>query len=393
MACYKLNNKSWAGSPPTNPGGDVQTVCGKTICNPCAPSLTKSAPAPGVLDAPTPTLDLIANAKQLQSLEASLYANMEDLNRANPQAVDVQKELLARVNDVTNTKFQLFKLIDQRYQDTEDNLAHDRTALDAERRILEIAEAQLAQVRANVVNQRDYNTTQERIAEIDEYVFDSALGENKIIFTVFLGLIALAVELFIVNVLPGVLAKQNPGNTWQPSDFFKTIMNALMVVTVIVTVIYALKQTYETMGRSNRIYSEFVFGGLYDHPSGNGSPGETVWEHNEKFLTTLEKGTEQTASNLGQQAGATISSIEDTAKSGLQGIAHDTMAAAGSASRAGAGFIAGKQRKHVGGHLPKSAVADPAQSSGALAQTKQAPIQGAHPAGKHSAMVETFAAF
>jgi hypothetical protein len=393
MTCYEWNNRSWAGPPPTNPGGDAQTVCGKTICNPCGPSLTKSAPAPAVLDAPTPTLDLVANAKQLQSLEASIYANMEDLNRANPQAVDVQKELLARVNDVTNTKVQLFKLIEQRYHDAEDNLAHDRTALDAERRVLEIAEAQLAQVRANVVNERDYNTTQERIAEIDEYAFDSALGENKIIFTVFLGLIALAVELFIVNMLPGVLAKQTPANAWQPSDFFKTMMNVLMIITVIVTVVYAMKQTHDTMGRSNRIYSEFVFDGLYDHPSGNGSPGETVWEHDKKFLTTLKKDTEQTASNFGQQAGATIGSIEDAAKAGLQGIAHDTMAAAGTASRAVAGFGAGNQRKPVGGHLPKSAVADPAQSSGALAQTDQAPIQGAHPAGKHSAMVETFAAF
>lgn len=369
------------GTEPVFKAGDAPTVCGKSECQLCVPPPSRlQAPAP---DAPIPTLDLIANAKQLQTLEADLYANMSDINRANPQGVDVQAELLARISGVNNTKQQLFKLIEERYQDANDNLAHDKLALDAERRILEIAEQQLAQARENVENERDYHTTQERIAEIDEYAFDSSSAQNKLLRILFIGLTVLAVELFIMTVLPGVLARRNPGNAWKPSEMFNNIMTGTIMLTVIITGVYAFKHIYDMSGRSDRIYSQYTFGGVYDHPSGNGAPGETVWEHDERFFSKVEAEGERGLKSVD----SSVENAASTAKQSIQSAAGSAMSSVGTKAKRG------KKKQAVGGHLPQSAVADPAASSGAPVVTHQSGIPGAHPVGDHSSMVETFAAF
>jgi hypothetical protein len=371
MACYTWNDKPWTGPPPVNAkSGDAATECGKSSCVPC------------VADGPA-TIDLIANVKQLQQLESALYANMKDISSANPQDVSVQQNLLKRIAGVKNAKQQAFLLIDQRYQDAKDNMAHDQMALDAEVRILQIAEQQLAQTRANVKNSEDYHTTQERIAEIDEYAFESTSAKTSLVYTAFLGLLATTVELFVLKMLPGILAQRNPGSSWRPGPLFETLMTGIVALTIVVTMVYVGKAMYNIGGRSNRVYSQYTFGGLYEHPSGNGSPGESVWDHDKAFLAKLEHDTIDATHNVG----ASIDSATAAAQAGLAGVAHDSAAAAGQSSAAASALS--------GDGFPSShSVANPASSAGApLTTTVQAHIPGAPPAPTSSHTVENFAAF
>ena len=267
-----------------------------------------------MLAATAPTPDLIANAKQLQQLEAELYGTMEDINKANPQATDPQKELLKRIGDVNATKQQVFKLIEERYLDANANLSHDKLALGTQIEILQIAEEQLAVARQNIASMQDYQTTQERVAEIDEYEFEKLSANKTMAYTAFLGLAAIAVELFIVNMLPGILAKRNPGNSWTPSNTFSSIMTGVVALTVVITLVCLGKQFYDASGRSNMVYSEYTFGGVYDHPSGTGAPGETVVQHDELFLEKLGGGLKDNIVHAGRSLESVTDAASDAAR-------------------------------------------------------------------------------
>ena len=341
-----------------------------------------------MLAATAPTPDLIVNAKQLQQLEAALYSNMDDINKANPHATQTQKELLKRIDDVNATKQQVFKLIEERYQDANANLSHDKMALQSQIEILQIAEEQLAAARQNIAAMRDYQTTQERVAEIDEYEFERLFANKTMAYTLFLGLAAVTVELFIVNMLPGILAKRNPGNSWKPSDTFSSIMTGVVALTVVITLICLGKQIYDAYSRSNLVYSEYTFGGVYDHPSGTGAPGETVVQHDELFFEKLGGGLKDDVVNAGRSIDAVTGSVSNMAKTKLSGIAHNTLASQGSSSNNTAHV-----KVNVSDNLPKSAIANPALSAGGLQETQQKPIEGAPPVGVASSTVENFATF
>ena len=119
-----------------------------------APHHATHAVAAAVATNTVPTIDLVDNAKQLQKLEGQLYANMKEINSANPQAVDAQKALLERIASVNETKKQVFLLLQERYQDANENLSHDKLALESQMKILAIAEEQLDQVRKLFVLRR-----------------------------------------------------------------------------------------------------------------------------------------------------------------------------------------------------------------------------------------------
>ena len=241
-----------------------------------------------MLAATAPTPDLIANAKQLQQLEAELYSTMEDINKANPQATDTQQKLLKRIADVNVTKQQVFKLIEERYLDANANLSHDKLALGSQIEILQIAEEQLAAASQNITALRDYHSTQERLAGMDEYEFERISADNTMAYTAFLGLAAVAVELFIVNMLPGILAKRNPGNSWKPSGKFlvnhdgNSSFDGCHHPRVPRQTILRRKRTLET--RVLRLHVWWVVRIIL--LARTDAPGETVIQHDELFFET-----------------------------------------------------------------------------------------------------------
>jgi hypothetical protein len=329
-----------------------------------------------MLAATAPTPDLIANAKQLQQLEAELYSTMEDINKANPQATDTQQKLLKRIADVNVTKQQVFKLIEERYLDANANLSHDKLALGSQIEILQIAEEQLAAASQNITALRDYHSTQERLAGMDEYEFERISADNTMAYTAFLGLAAVAVELFIVNMLPGILAKRNPGNSWKPSGTFSSIMTGVLALTVVVTLVRLGKQFYDASGRSNLVYSEYTFGGMYDHPSGADAPGATVIQHDKLFFEKLGGGLKDDVVQAGRSLATATGAATAAAKKGLSGKNRYSMPLLPPTD-----------------NLPISAVAHPALSAGGLRQTPQKPIEGAPPVGVVSSTIENFATF
>lgn len=333
-----------------------------------------------------PTIDLVENAKQLQKLEAELYANMEQINKANPQAVGTQNALLERIGGVNDTKKQVFMLLQERYQDANENLSHDKLALESQMRVLAIAEEQLVQFKKAINSQKEYVSTQERIAEIDEYEFESSLASKNMAYTLFLGLAAVAAELAVIYVLPGVLAKRNPGNSWSPSSTFKNVMTGIVSVTIVLTLIYLGKQWYDMQGRSNLVYSDYTFGGLYGHP-GNGAPGETVFQHDKHFFEKIGHSAENTASHLGETIAEGQHAIQRGASQALSGIAKTGMATQGASS------ATTSKIGHDATAPSHTSIADPSLSAGGIRQTDQPHIKGAPPVGVATAGVENFAVF
>jgi len=325
-----------------------------------------------------PTIDLVENAKQLQKLEAELYANMEQINKANPQAVGAQNSLIEKIGSVNETKKQVFLLLQERYRDANENLSHDKLALQSQLEILAIAEEQLVQFKKAIRSQKEYVSTQERLAEIDEYEFESNMASKNMAYTLFLGLSAVAAELAIVYVLPGMLSKRNPGNSWSPSLTFKNVMTGIISVTIVTTLIYMGKQWYDIRGRSNLVFSDYTFGGLYGHP-GNGAPGETVFQHDKRFFEKIGGGLENTASNLGDMVTHGQDVIRDSASQAFSSVAK--------------GGLTTPTLSHDASAPSHTSIADPSLSAGGIQQTDQPHIQGAPPVGVATAGVENFAAF
>ena len=351
-----------------------------------APHHATHAVAAAVATNTIPTLDLVDNAKQLQKLESELYANMEQINKANPQAVGAQHALLERISSVNDTKKQVFLLLQERYQDANENLSHDKLALDSQLRVLAIAEEQLAQFKKAISSQKEFVSTQERLAEIDEYEFESSLASKKMAFTLFLGLAAIAVELAIVYILPGVLARRNPGNAWSPSSTFKNAMGGVVSLTIVTTLIYLGKQWYDKQGRSDLVYSDYTFGGLYGHP-GNGAPGETVFQHDKRFFEKVGGSVETTASHLGETIAEGQHALQGGASKALSGIAKAGMATQGAAS------ATTSKIGHDAAAPSHTSIADPSLSAGGIRQTDQPHLTAAPPVGVATAGVENFATF
>ena len=205
-------------------------------------------------------------------------------------------------------------------------------------------------------------------------------------YTLFLGLAAVAAELAIVYVLPGVLAARNPGNSWTPSSTFRNIMTGIISITIVVTLIYLGKQWYNRQERSDLVFSDYTFGGIYGHP-GNGAPGETVYQHDKRFFEKIGRGVENTASNLGESIAQGEHAVKDGASQALSGIARAGMAMQGTAS------ATTSKLSHDASAPSHTSIADPALSAGGLRQTEQPHIQGAPPVGVATAGVENFAVF
>lgn len=341
--------------------------------------------AAAVATSTVPTIDLVDNVKQLQKLESELYANMKEINNANPHAVDAQKALLERISSVNHTKKQVFLLLNQRYQDANENLSHDKLSLDSQMKILAIAEEQLDQFKKAIRSQKDYVSTQERLAKIDEYEFESGQASKNMAYTLFLGLVAVAAELAITYILPGALARRNPGNSWRPSSTFKNIMTGIISVTIVITLIYLGKQWYDKRERSNLVYSDYTFGGIYGHP-GNGPPGETVFQHDKRFFEKIGGGLQDTASNLGETISHGERAIKYGASQALSGIDKAVQSPQGASDTT-------LKLDHDASAPSHTSIADPSLSAGGLRQTDQPHIQGSPPVGVATAGVENFATF
>lgn len=181
------------------------------------------------------------NIKNLQNLEKQLYINLQNESKNNNK--DKQASIIKQINDISQTRINLFEqlksvyqLLDKNFESDRNNLANQLTTLSIVEKNLNNSKEQLNKLETNHVNTL-------RMAEIDDFFGRKYNAYTKILQF----LVLLMVPIIIVVVL-----KRNQALSSQTT-------NVLLAIIIVIGVFFIGGSLLDLSRRNNMVFQEFDF--------------------------------------------------------------------------------------------------------------------------------------
>jgi len=181
------------------------------------------------------------NIKNLQNLEKQLYINLQNESKNNNK--DKQASIIKQINDISQTRINMFEqlksvyqLLDKNFESDRNNLANQLTTLSIVEKNLNNSKEQLNKLETNHVNTL-------RMAEIDEFFSGKYNAYTKILQF----LVLLMIPVIIVVVL-----KRNQTISSQTT-------NVLLAIIIVIGIFYIGGSLFDLSRRNNMVFQEFDF--------------------------------------------------------------------------------------------------------------------------------------
>jgi hypothetical protein len=212
---------------------------------------------------------VISNIKQLQDTEKFLFQDLETINN-NSGSVEDQETLINKINEISQIRLGLFKQLNNKYQDVNENLTNDERMLGNEMMMVNVVEKELNRARENLKKLREKKMNKIRMVEISEYETDryNALSEVMKIISISGFIILFVVILHQQSLIPNIL------------------MSSLVVIIGLISLYMVFTKLYDMSLRNNMNYMQ------YDFPVNNAklSPNyKSVYEYDMQFFNSLDE--------------------------------------------------------------------------------------------------------
>ena len=208
----------------------------------------------------------LQSIQELQQLEKQLYTNLEK-SSANPSDNNLveQEQVIKRINELSNTRIQLFNSLRNVYQDSQQNVNKLRSELADKMIVSKVMEEQLNGLKSNMNAIKDDKNNKLRMVEINTYFGKRYQAHTGIMKNI----IAVCLALLLINVLT------------KRGRISLNISNVLIKIILIVGGFYIIRQGSDLLRRDNMNYDE------YDWNKGFQPKGQTIFEYNKQHLGGL----------------------------------------------------------------------------------------------------------
>jgi len=189
--------------------------------------------------------DLINEIKSLQAYETTLFQNLEAKISANTATPSELQDLSNQINEVSNTRADLYKILYEMNSFYVNNLGDTSISLQNQTVALEIVENELneAKIRLSYIEQQKINKL--RLVEIKKY-YGEKYEERTYIMSYIVGLF---VWTFILSLLSnrGLL----PDNVYFLLLLIVFVFYGIMIVRTLMRIVYRDKMNYEEYDYGN----------------------------------------------------------------------------------------------------------------------------------------------
>ena len=148
------------------------------------------------------------NVQTLQQLEKELYKNLEKMT-ANNENKDLQKKLINKISDISQTRIALFEQLQSMYLTAQDNVKDKKDNLVDQLTLLGLVEKEMKNNKARMGTVSKYNYNNVRQAEINTYYNKKYKFYNEILKIAIYLCISLLVVVFLwrLKILPDIFAQ------------------------------------------------------------------------------------------------------------------------------------------------------------------------------------------
>jgi len=178
--------------------------------------------------------------QRLQNMEKQLYENLKD-NASRGENIKQQTSIIESINELSNTRIQLFEQLQSYYSIVEDDLDETKKDLMDEMIILKMTEEQMNQSKKtmhDIVDKKNHNL---RMVEINNYYGKQYIDQ--------VNLIQMIIFICLPLIVFGILYKMDILPVY--------ITSVLVFMTVVVGVLYVGRKVVDMNSRSNMVYDEY----------------------------------------------------------------------------------------------------------------------------------------
>ena len=181
------------------------------------------------------------NIKNLQNLEKQLYINLQNESKNNNK--DRQAAIIKQINDISQTRINMFEQLKSVYQLLDNNFESDRNNLANQLTTLSVVEKNLNSSKQQLNKLKTNNANTLRMAEIDNFFSRKYNAYTKILqFLIFL----------MIPVIIVIVLKRNQTISSQTT-------NILLAIIIVIGFIYIGGSLLDISRRNNMVFQEYDF--------------------------------------------------------------------------------------------------------------------------------------
>ena len=229
--------------------------------------------------------------KTLKGITTRTYNKVMKKNNSVDQKcskdiVAKQNKILQKINQITNVRLDLFKKIQQRYDNVSENLETDKDNLKSQIAMVNVVEDQINQLKSNVKAMRQDKNNRLRMIQIGNYEYRRYQQLKEMMRTLFFA--CLIIALVSVALQRGLL----------PSS----IASVTIFLVFIVSAVLVFYKMYDLSFRRTDDFDKYNFFNM-ETPAGQGSQDEnSIFTHDKAFFEKLIKDTDSNIQNLEKSA-------------------------------------------------------------------------------------------
>jgi hypothetical protein len=233
----------------------------------------------------------INNIKNLQDLEKQLYINLQNESKNNNK--DRQTAIIKQINDISQTRINMFEQLKSVYQLLDNNFESDRNNLANELSTLAVVEKNLNNSKKQLKKLETNNANTLRMAEIDDFYSKKYNAYTKIL------------QFLILLMIPVIIVVVLKRNQTISSD----TSNVLFTIIIVIGLFYIGGSLFDLSRRNNMAFQE------YDFPLNiKGSTEQGVIEYDLEQLGFLKDNIDNEFDNLSQSLSGECIGAECCAK-------------------------------------------------------------------------------
>lgn len=214
--------------------------------------------------------DTLSNIQELQAMEKYMFENLQKLNSGENDDIVRQKEVVDKINELSNIRISLFNQLKGYYSEVADELKDSKNLVADKKVMVDMVEHELNNLKKNIQDNKQVYNTQLRKVEIGTYEnlrTEAQIYIMKVISIILLITLILAIMNFY-NILPS------------------NIFSGLVIIVVGVGIIYIIRLIYDIYSRDDFNFNQYKIGTNSD--IAQTQPGyETVLQHDELFFSNL----------------------------------------------------------------------------------------------------------
>lgn len=188
-------------------------------------------------------LNTLQSINDLQNLEKQLYTNLEALSSSQTPNIDEQKQIIDKINNLSNTRVNMFNSLSDLYTTSENEVSKSRKELMDKIVVAKVMENQLNNMKSIMNEVQDIKNNKLRMVEINTYYGKRYQAHTDLMKLI----IKVCIVLFILIVINKRQLLPN------------SIVNPLMLIVVGLGLFFVIRQVWDLSIRDNMNYDKYNY--------------------------------------------------------------------------------------------------------------------------------------